>query len=246
MKSAKYQRRFYRDWAKAKDLYQSRIVAKETDIYIYTNKALDEKLAEERIRCYRWEIENYIERDRRFLVALKPLEVELSAPAIVKEMAAQSKKAGVGPMAAIAGAVAEFLGRDLLKDGYKDVIIENGGDIFLKTRRSRRVGIYAGRSKLWNNLTLKITPKSTPLGICTSSGTLGHSLSFGSADSVAILSKSAILADAVATATANRINSTKDLKGALDFAKSVSGVLGVVIIMKSNLLSWGKIVVFNT
>lgn len=245
MKSAKYQRRFYRDWVKAKDLCQTRIVAKETDIYIYTNKALDEELVEERIRSYRWEIENYIDRERRFLVALKPLEVELNAPAIIKEMAAQSKKAGVGPMAAVAGAVAESLGRDLIKSGYKDVIIENGGDIFLKTTRSRRVGVYAGRSKLWNNLTLKIMPKSTPLGICTSSGALGHSLSFGCADSVSILSKSASLADAVATATANRIKSVKDLKNALDFAKGINGVLGAVIIMKNNLLSWGKIVAFD-
>ncbi|MDI6605977.1 MAG: UPF0280 family protein [Candidatus Omnitrophota bacterium] len=246
MKSAKYQRRFYRDWARAKDLRQTHIVAKETDIYIYTNKALDEGFAKERIRSYRWEIENYIDRDRRFLVALKPLEVELNAPAIIREMVAQSKKAGVGPMAAVAGAVAEFLGRDLIRNGYKDAIIENGGDIYLKTTRSRRVGVYAGRSKLWNNLTLKIRPKDTPLGICTSSGALGHSLSFGSADSVSILSKSAILADAVATATANRIRSARDLKNALTFAKGVNGVLGAVIIMKNNLLSWGKIVVFNT
>jgi uncharacterized protein len=246
MKSAKYQRRFYRDWAIAKDLRQSRIVAKETDIYIYTNRALDEEFAKERIRSYRWEIENYIDRDRRFLVALKPLAVELNAPAIIREMAAQSKKAGVGPMAAVAGAVAEFLGRDLIRSGYKEVIIENGGDIFMKTARSRRIGLYAGRSKLWNNLALKIMPGDTPLGICTSSGALGHSLSFGSADSVSILSKSAILADALATATANRIRLAGDLKNALDFAKGANGVLGVVIIMQNNLLSWGKIAVFDT
>lgn len=226
-------------------MYPARIVAKETDIYIYTNKMLDKAFAEERIRSYRWEIERYIDRDRRFLVALKPLEVELDAPEIIKEMSLQSKKAGVGPMAAVAGAVAEFLGRDLIKAGYKDVIIENGGDIYLKTTRSRRVGLYAGRSRAWNNLALKIMPKSTPLGVCTSSGTLAHSLSFGSADSVSILSKSASLADAVATATANRIKSVKDLKNALDFAKSIHGVLGVVIIMKNNLLSWGKIAVFD-
>ncbi|MFH0936012.1 MAG: UPF0280 family protein [Candidatus Omnitrophota bacterium] len=245
MKNSKYQKRFYRDWAKAKDLYPARIVAKETDIYIYTNKILDKAFAEERIRSYRWEIERYIDKDRRFLVALKPLEVELDAPEIIKEMSLQSKKAGVGPMASVAGAVAEFLGRDLIKAGYKDVIIENGGDIYLKTTRSRRVGLYAGRSRAWDNLALKIMPKSTPLGICTSSGALGHSLSFGSADSVSILSKSASLADAVATATANRIKSVKDLKNALDFAKGIKGVMGAVIIMKNNLLSWGKIAVFD-
>jgi hypothetical protein len=90
-------------------------------------------------------------------------------------------------------------------------------------------------------LQLEIKPKDTPLGICTSSGTLGHSLSFGCADSVVILSKSPSLADAVATSTANRINSKDDLQRALDFARSVKGILGVVIILKNNLITWGNV-----
>jgi ApbE superfamily uncharacterized protein (UPF0280 family) len=245
MKSDKYQRRFYRDWAKQRDLHLTHIIDRETDLQILTNKRIDKDFLKERIRHYRWDIENYIDKDRRFLTALKPTEVELNAPAIVKEMAQAAKKANVGPMAAVAGAVAEFLGRDLLKRGYRDVIVENGGDIFLKTTKTRRIGIYAGKSKLWNKLKLKIKPKDTPMGICTSSGTIGHSLSFGCADSVIILSKIASLADAAATATANRINSKEDLQGALDFARSIRGILGVVVILKNNLISWGK-VEFNT
>lgn len=240
MKSSKFQRRFYRDWTKAKGLYLSRITAKETDLVILTNKRLDREFIEERIRSYRWDIESYIAKDRRFLTALKPIAVELAAPAIIKEMAASAQAANVGPMASVAGAIAQFLGRDLLKQGYKDVIVENGGDIFLKTTRSRRVGVYAGGLRLWSKLVLEIKPKDTPVGICTSSGTIGHSLSFGCADSVVILSKSASLADAAATATANRIKSKQDLKPALDFAKGITGVLGVVIIMKNNLLTWGR------
>jgi len=241
MKIDRYQRRFYRDWVKCKDLHLTHIMAKETDLAILTNKRLDKEFVQERIRLYRWDIENYINRDNRFLTTLKPIEVELDAPHIVKEMAAQAKKANVGPMAAIAGAIAEFLGRDLLKKGYKEVIIENGGDIFLKTAKTRRIGIYAGRSKLWSRLGLKIKPKNTPLAVCTSSGTIGHSLSFGSADSVVILSKNASLADAVATATANRVNSKYDLQRALDYARSVKGISGAVIILKNNLVSWGKV-----
>ncbi|MCM8796915.1 MAG: UPF0280 family protein [Candidatus Omnitrophica bacterium] len=241
MKSARYQRRFYRDWIKKGELYLTHILAKETDVEILTNKAIDQQFAEERIQQYRLEIEHYITRDSRFLTSLKPINVEFNAPAIVKEMANQSRKVNVGPMASVAGAIAEFLGKDLLKHGYREVIVENGGDIFLKTQKSRKVGFYAGRSKVWNRLGLKIMPKDTPLGICTSSGTIGHSLSFGSADSVVILSKSVTLADAVATATCNRVNSKSDLQKALDFAKSIAGVLGVVIIMKNNLVSWGKV-----
>ena len=241
MKTDKYQRRFYRDWVKAKDLYLTHIMEKETDLEILTDRQLDKGFIEGKIRAYRWDIESYIDRDRRFLTALKPLTVELNAPKIVKEMAAQAGKVNVGPMATVAGTIAEFLCRDLLKQGYKDVIVENGGDLFLKSTKRRTVGIYSGRLKLWRGLGLVIKPKDTPLGICASSGTIGHSLSFGCADSVVILSRHASLADAVATATCNRVKSKDDLQDAINFAKSISGVSGIVIIVKNNLISWGKV-----
>jgi ApbE superfamily uncharacterized protein (UPF0280 family) len=241
MKTNKYQRRFYRDWIRAKGLYLRRVATKETDLQILTDKPPDEKFIQGKIRQYRWDIENYITRDRRFLTALKPIEVELTAPQIVREMAGAAKKANVGPMAAVAGAIAQFIGRDLLKKGYKDVIVENGGDIFLKTRQACIVGIYSGGSKLWDQLKLKIKPKNTPLAICTSSGTVGHSLSFGCADSAVILSKSGALADAVATAVANRVSSRDDLDGALNFARSIRGICGIVVIFRKNLISWGEV-----
>ncbi|HTZ11605.1 MAG TPA: UPF0280 family protein [Candidatus Margulisiibacteriota bacterium] len=236
-----FQRRFYRDWVGAKGLHLMHIIAKETDLQVLTNKPVDKDFIEEKIRSYRWDIENYINKDRRFLTTLKPLSVEIGAPSIIRDMAEQSKKANVGPMATVAGAISESLGMELLQAGYRDIIIENGGDIFIRSVKSRVVGIYSGRSKLWRGLGLKIKAKDTPVGICTSSGTVGHSLSFGSADSVVILSKSSALADAVATATCNRVKSKSDLQPALEFAKSVKGILGVVIIMKNNLISWGKV-----
>jgi len=241
MKASKFQARFYRDWVKDNGLRSLRVVAKETDLHIFTNKKVETSFIEGKIRQYRWDIENYIDRDHRFLTALKPIPVEINAPFIIKEMAQSAKTANVGPMSSVAGAIAEFLGNELIKYGNKDVIVENGGDIFIKSRKTRRVGIYAGRSKLWSNLQLIIKAKDTPIGICTSSGTIGHSLSFGCADSVVILSKSTPLADAVATATANRVNSKQDLQKALDFARSIKGILGVVIILKNNLVSWGKV-----
>ncbi|MBM3250518.1 MAG: UPF0280 family protein [Candidatus Omnitrophica bacterium] len=241
MKSLKFQKRFYREWVKQKDLHLEHISAKETDLEILTNKRLDKDYVAERIRTYRYDIENYINRDRRFLTSLKPVPVELTAPAIIHEMSRDAKQANVGPMATVAGAIAEFLGRDLLKKGYRDVIVENGGDLFIKTTKPRLIGLYTGRSKVWNKLRLRVRPKDTPLGICTSSGTIGHSLSFGCADAVVILSKSASLADAVATATCNRINSKEDMQRALDFARSVPGVQGVAIFIRNQMISWGGI-----
>jgi hypothetical protein len=221
--------------------YQLRISIKETDLQILADRPIDNAYVKERINVYRRDIEDYITRDGRFLTALKPLAVELYAPLIVKRMAKASGDAGVGPMAAVAGAIAEFLGRDLLRNGCKDIIIENGGDIFLSIRRACKVAIYGGPSSLFKGLNLKIKAEDTPIGICTSSGTLGHSLSFGQADSVTILSKNASLADAVATAAANRIKSPKDLEKALDFARSIKGVSGITVIMKKRLMSWGRV-----
>ncbi len=241
MKTTKYQRRFYRDWSKARGLYCIQIVLRETDLQILSERPVDKKFCLERISLYRREIENYISRDPRFSVALKPLAVELGAPEIVKKMSLASQKTGVGPMAAVAGAIAHFLGRDLLKKGYREVIVENGGDIFLKITQPRTIGIYAGRRQLFNHLSLKIAPGDTPLGICTSSATVGHSLSFGLADAVVILARDAALADAVATATANRVRSRGDLQKALEFCRCVKGVSGAIIILKKYLVSWGNI-----
>ncbi len=240
MKSSKYIHKFYRDWM-GSELQLSRITAKGTDLEILTNKKIDRAFVEERVRLYRWEIEHYITKDPRFLTALKPLAVELNAPPIIKQMAEAARAANVGPMSAVAGAIAEFLGRDLLKQGYKDVLVENGGDIFLKTSKARRIGIYAGRSKLYNSLSLKIKAKDTPVGICTASGTVGHSLSFGCADSVVILAKSATLADAVAAAVCNQVQTKQDLEKAVNFARSIRGVAGAVVILKNNLANWGKV-----
>ena len=241
MKTPEYQKRFYRDWIYPRNLYRKKIIIGETDLEPFSDKPIDEKFVTARIEKYRRQIELYISKDERFLTALKPLTVELSAPQIVKEMAIQSRKANVGPMASVAGAIAQFVGKDLLLKGLKTVIIENGGDIFLKVALPVKVGLYAGKTKVLSKLNLKIKPQETPLGICASSGTIGHSLSFGNADCVIIIAKNASLADAVATATANRVQTKTDLTPASNFARSIKGVRGGVIILKNNLATWGKI-----
>lgn len=242
MKTSKYQKRFYRNWVYGGNLYKEEIIVKESDLQILTDKPLDKDFALKKVKFYRDKIEEYINyKDRRFLTSLKPIAVEPTAHRIIQEMAKEAKKANVGPMAAVAGAIAQYLGKDLLRKGYQDVIIENGGDIFLKVNKPIKVGLYSGRAKILNKISLKIKPQDTPLGICTSSGTVGHSLSFGCADSVVILSKSASLSDAVATATANRVQGKGDLDKAIDFARSIKGICGAVIILKNNLASWGEL-----
>lgn len=142
-------------------------------------------------------------------------------------------------MAAVAGAVATFVGHGLLKC-VKEVIVENGGDIFIKSYKPRIIGIFAGDSPLSERVGIKLQA-SFGQGICTSSGTVGPSLSFGYADAAVVVSKSAALADAAATALGNRIQTEKDFAPALAFVSKIRGVEGAVIIKGNKLGAIGKI-----
>jgi len=238
----KFQKRFYRDWVHSKDLIKAHFIDKETDIFISTDKPLDREYVKNRIFYYRKQIENYIIKDKNFLTSLKPIKVKEEAADIIKEMSEASRKVAVGPMASVAGAIAQYLGKDLLKK-CKEVIIENGGDIFIKTKNKRRIGIYAGESLLSKKIFLEIKPKRVPFGICASSGTVGHSLSFGKSDATVVLARSSILADAAATALGNLIRSPKDLDGAVNFAKTIEGITGILVIIGSTLNAWGDLII---
>jgi len=162
------------------------------------------------------------------------------APKIVREMANSAQKVGVGPMAAVAGAIAEGVGRELIEFS-PEVIVENGGDIFLKILKRRLVGVYAANSPFTGRIALQIEPEETPLGICTSSGRVGPSLSFGRADAVIVLSPSAALADAAATAIGNLIKEAGDIPKGIAFAQGIAGLKGVVIIKEDKMGVWGEI-----
>ena len=194
--------RFYRGWVNS-GLVNFSAREEETDILISAEKNLKTK-AEELIRRQRKYITDYIKIKPSFKTTLKPLPPDENAPEIVKSMLNAALLAGVGPMAAVAGAISEFVGGELL-EFTKEIILENGGDIFIKRDKETKIGIYAGTSPLSGKIAVIIKPESMPLGVCTSSGTVGHSLSFGKADAVLIFSRDAALADACATAAANRV-----------------------------------------
>lgn len=234
-----YERRFYRDLIRLKDLVTFEVAIKETDLFVSADRELKEETSNAILK-YRNQIEDYLRENPLFQSSLRPLPVDRNAPEIVKVMQEVSLKAGVGPFASVAGAIAEFVGRELLKYS-KEIIIENGGDIFLKTLKKRRIGIFAGKSKFSNRLALEISPDETPLGVCTSSGTVGHSLSFGKADAVVVVSKSCSLADASATSIGNLIKKKEDVSKGVERAKEIKGLKGVVIIKDDKLGVWGNI-----
>jgi len=234
-----YEPRFYRLWSKEKDLVSFNVVVKETDLFIQARRNLRKK-ALAVVSKQRTLLEKYIERHPGFVTALEPFPVGDDAPHIVKEMAAAAEKGGVGPMAAVAGAFAEFVGRELLNFST-EVIVENGGDIFLKNLKQRLVGVYAGDTPFTGKIALKIEPEETPLGVCTSSGTVGHSFSFGSADAAIVVSPSTPLADAAATAICNLVKANDDINRGIEFAKSIDGLKGVAVIKDDRMALWGQI-----
>lgn len=235
-----YKERFYRQWVKSDGLVTFEVKELETDLLISAAKNLEAR-ARESVLNYREDILSYIKRDSNFYTSLEPLNAADNAPRIVKAMILASRKASVGPMAAVAGAIAEFVGRDIL--AYSDeVIVENGGDIFIKTNVLRVLGVYAGEdSPFSGKLALEISPEENGLGVCTSSGTVSHSLSFGRADAVLITSGDTALADAVATAAGSIVKNKDCVEKGIDFAKSIEGIEGALILIRDKMGSWGNV-----
>ncbi len=201
----------------------------ESDLFISSDTDLAEQ-AFKSLSEHRNALETYIKSNPEFQSSLLPLFEDALAPPMVRNMLSQSRICGVGPMAGVAGAVSEFVGHDLLND-TKNIIIENGGDIFLKSENSLTVSVFAGDSPLSYKVNIIVKPEKTPLGICTSSASVGPSLSFGIADAVCVISPSATLADAAASAIGNRIKSRDDIKKSLEYGINIPGISGIIIIV---------------
>jgi len=224
-----YQERTYRSLVSPCDLVSFHVSVRETDLLIFCDTDISQQALESVCIC-RGYVESYIRNHPDFLTSLSPVRFDHLAPPIIRDMMTAAIAAAVGPMASVAGAVSQYVGNDLLALS-NNVIVENGGDIFLKTQKQVRVGIFAGNSPLTYKINILLKPTQMPLGICTSSGTVGHSLSFGKADAVCVVSKSATLADAAATAIGNLVKGKGDIRSALERGLQIEGVLGILIII---------------
>jgi ApbE superfamily uncharacterized protein (UPF0280 family) len=136
--------------------------------------------------------------------------------------------------------VADEVGR-ALRRWSREVLVENGGDVYADVAEESVIGLFAGPSPLSGRVGLRLAPEDTPVGICTSSGTVGPSLSFGRADAATVVARDPALADAVATALGNRIRSSADLEPAVCWAMAVPGVLGAVAILGDRLAAMGAV-----
>jgi ApbE superfamily uncharacterized protein (UPF0280 family) len=235
-----YQERTYRSLITVDDLVASRVCVGESDLFILANQDVTQ-LGRDFLLEVRNDIESYISRDPTFFtsrVAHRPLH---NAPWIVIRMTDVSSYYNIGPMAAVAGAVADCVGQQLM-NSQTDVIIENGGDIFVHTRKPIVFTLYAGENSPFSgNLKFKPTISDSSFGVCTSSATVGHSYSQGRADAVCVVSQTASQADAAATAMGNKVQYKKDIGRVIQEASHNHNIFGIIVALEDKLGIWGEV-----
>ena len=193
------------------------------------------------IRRQREILEDYIARHGEFQTSLMPIDLRPDAPESAKRMAVASRLVGTGPMAAVAGAMAQLAAEAAIKKQCTEVIVENGGDIYLQTSEPVIIGLYPGEFEAGGGLAFSLQGEDTPVSICSSSGKMGHSMSLGMCDLATVVAKDAALADAAATLAANLVKTVDDVEPTLNQIAAIEGVEGVVIIKDGQVGLAGKL-----
>jgi ApbE superfamily uncharacterized protein (UPF0280 family) len=204
----------------------------ETRILVKAENEESLRAAISAARAARLDVERYVLRHPEFRYSLEPVRVrERQIPRVISLMLEAAEAAGVGPFAAVAGAIAQVASEAAGETG--GAVVENGGDISATGSLEFSVGIFAGDSPLSGRIGLRVSASDLPAGICTSSGTVGHSLSFGSADAAVVVADGASLADAAATAVANEVrgeDEEQSVKLGLESAERIDGIRGCLVI----------------
>ena len=225
--------------AQQPDLVSFQIVIEETDLWVAARRDLSEPMAD-LVRGLRGQIRAYAAVHPEFLTSLTPLEAEDRAPEIIRRMCRAGSLTGVGPMAAVAGTVAQMTAERFSAQS-PDLLVENGGDTYLLSTRDRHIGILNMPGEDMR-LCVPVRAEEFPCSFCASSATIGHSLSFGKADLVVTRSRDASLADAAATALANALTGAAAMNATLDLARSWEdiGLEGVFTQCEGKVGVWGK------
>ena len=199
------------------------------------------ELITQTIMAERKKLEQYIRRHPAFRSSLSPVDLQENAPPIAKRMAAAAQLTGLGPMASVAGILAQLGVEAAMGVGDAEAIVENGGDMYIFSKNPVTIGIYAGKNEISGNLAFRLKPEELPLAICSSSSHMGHSMSFGQCDLATVVAKDAALADSVATLICNQICKDKDLEAVLNAAGEIPGISGILAVKEGKIGMWGKI-----
>jgi len=231
-------RRFYRHHSPGKGTaFDVRLHT--TDLHIIADSLLYDE-SYRKLEQVRNGLEAHIKNYPEFLTSLSPVEQPVDCPEIAAMMYRASALTGTGPMAAVAGAIAELVGGELLK--YSSMaVVENGGDVWLSINEALVMAIYADSLYFRDNLAVRIHPERTPCSVCTSSSKLGHSLSFGRADSATVIASDGALADAAATMVCNMVQSENNMEEAVAAALGIPGVSGAIVVYRDRIAAMGDI-----
>jgi hypothetical protein len=197
-------------------------------------------------------LEDYISRHHEFQHSFEPIDLHEDAPAVAQRMARAARLVGVGPMAAVAGAMAQCAAEAALDAGASEVIVDNGGDIYLGIAKPALIGIGEKRGSggavqkryltpFFLRLAFSLLPGDTPVAICSSSGQMGHSKSLGRCNLATVVAADASLADAAATQAANLVTTAKHVDATLQRIAAIEGVAGVVIVKDDRVGLAGKL-----
>ena len=233
-----YKDRFYRP--KEACPYRLEVSYKETDMYLHCDTPLDRNEVRAIIKEYYDQIDGYIRRNRRFLSSLTALPDDNDAPPIIQDMLSASQMSGIGPFSSVAGAMSWYVGGALAKS-CGELMIENGGDLYLNIHGDKKIGVYLGEQSNPRFLSLLITARDEPFGICSSSATISHSLNFGRADLVTVVAATSVIADTFATALSNKVKSAYDIKEVLKEAQMSPSIEGILIACEQKIALWGKL-----
>ena len=186
-------------------------------------------------------LEAYIRRHPQFKTALTPIELFEDAPDIVVRMAEAAQLTGLGPMASVAGTLAQLGAEAAKAAGSVEAIIENGGDMYIMSPTPVTIGIFAGHNSIGGQLAFHLLPEDLPLSICSSSSKMGHSLSFGDCELATVVAREAALADSAATLVCNRISGEAEVEKVLDEVGQIQGIRGILVVKNNKVGLWGKL-----
>lgn len=186
-------------------------------------------------------LERYIGRHPEFLTALVPVDLLDNPPEAARRMAAAARLTGLGPMAAVAGTLAQIGAEAAMAAGCREAIVENGGDIFIHAESEVTIGLFAGNHAIGSTLAFRVDPADLPLALCSSSSRMGHSTSFGRCDLATVAAREGALADAAVTLVCNRIRNEHDLTPVLDEVGAIPGIDGILAMIDGKIGLWGRL-----
>ena len=235
-----FEKRTYRSQFNSERFTGFEINYLETDLWIgvdptsFNDEMKD--LALNKIKSLRNQFNEYINAEPFFKKSLKPFQPTEIAPQEAKEMAAAGELAGIGPMSAVAGLFAREVGEEIIQNfSVEEMVIENGGDIFTLLKDELILSVFAGDSPLSERIGLVIPAEKSKLGICTSAGTVGPSLSYGKADAVVVICEDILLADAFATAFGNKVKLPDHVEKVIKQADKYPEILSLLIICEDKI-----------